>query len=160
MRHIILLLLAMATLSGCRSQRETISRTTSTDSVRMAEFITASRSMGGHRLTSDDVELRVDVLAPPDSLGVQAITATKVVHIKAKRAEQTASVVLDTVRVAKEVEHRQSVTSEVVQQRKPPDDGMSTTEAALIFAAMTMLILGIIYKINENHRRKKRTDMG
>lgn len=159
MRHIVILMLAMATLCGCRSQRETISRTTLADSVRLEELITSSRSMGGHRLTSDDVEMRVDVLAPPDSLGVQTITSTKVVRIKAKRAEQAASVVLDTVSVVKEGAHRQAITSEVVQQRKPPDEP-STTEAAVVYAAIVMMIIGLIYRRYENHRRKKRTDVG
>lgn len=139
MRHTLIIAMLLA-LCGCRSQEETY--TAVRDTVYHYEFSTAVRELRGQVIIDKDVEIRIDELAPPDSLGVQAITATKVVKVKAKNKQQTVATMADTVKVeAREQRSREAV--EDVPAKHPPD---ADNRMLWLFVAIVAAFAFTLYK--------------
>ena len=78
MRLIPLIFALLFALCGCRGQREVQMETVTQihDSVKLEEIKIEIQEIKRQINTDRDVEVRVDVLAAPDSAGVQKITQT------------------------------------------------------------------------------------
>lgn len=98
MRLIPLIFALLFALCGCRGQREVQMETVTQihDSVKLEEIKIELQEIKGQINTDRDVEVRVDVLAAPDSAGLQKITQTKVIKVKEQKKVATVAEVKDT----------------------------------------------------------------
>ena len=139
MRYTLIITLLLA-LCGCRSQKDTY--TTVRDSTHYEELHTGFSELRGEVLTDKDVEIRIDDFSAPDSAGVQVITATKVVKVKAKARQQATATVVDTI--ASEISaHRNREAVVDVPAKHPPD---ADNRIFWLMAAMLAVFAFTIYK--------------
>lgn len=160
MRHILLLLTLLA-LCACRTQRDVVgeSTETTTDSTHYHAITTGVQSLRGEELTERDVEVYIDILGAPDSTGVQPVVSSKVVRVKDKAKKLTAATMADTI-ATQAVVTNEVATVARAEIRHPPNDGSSDSwPSSLTWVGVGLLCL-IIYKVYENYRSSKRTNMG
>ena len=139
MRYTLIITLLLA-LCGCRSQKDTY--TTVRDSTHYEELHTGFSELRGEVLIDKDVEIRIDDFSAPDSAGVQVITATKVVKVKAKARQQATATVVDTI--ASEISaHRNREAVVDVPAKHPPD---ADNRIFWLMAAMLAVFAFTIYK--------------
>ena len=139
MRYTLIIAMLLA-LCGCRSQEDTY--TTVRDSAHYEELYTGFSELRGRVLTDKDVEIRIDDLSAPDSAGVQVITATKVVKVKAREKQQAAATVVDTI-TSETYEQRNREAVVDVPAKHPPD---ADNRMFWLIAAMLAVFAFTIYK--------------
>lgn len=139
MRYTLIIAMLLAFCS-CRSQEDTY--TTVRDSAHYEELYTGFSELRGRVLTDKDVEIRIDDLSAPDTAGVQVITATKVVKVKAKARQQATATVVDTI-ASETSEQRSREAVEEVQARHPPD---ADNRMFWLMAAMLAVFAYTIHK--------------
>lgn len=139
MRYTLIITLLLA-LCGCRSQEDTY--TVVRDSAHYEELHTGFSELRGEVLTDKDVEIRIDNLSAPDTAGVQVITATKVVKVKAKARQQATATVVDTI--TSEISGQRSREAVVdVPTKHPPD---ADNRMFWLMAAMLAVFAFTVYK--------------
>lgn len=162
MTRIIYFILLIFCLCGCRSQRHAVEDYTEmqqVDSIHYHAITTGVQSLRGEELTSREVEVYIDILGAPDSSGVQPIVSSKVVRLKDKAKKSAVATREDTITT------QAAATNEVAtvarsETRHPPNDGSSDSwPSALAWVGIGLLFF-ITYKIYENYRSSKRTNMG
>ena len=126
MRLIPLIFALLFALCGCRGQREVQMETVTQihDSIKLEEIKIELQEIKGQINTDRDVEVRVDVLAAPDSAGVQKITQTKVIKVKEKKKVETVAEVKDTTAqqttTTREVNGAERANS--IESDRPPNE--------------------------------------
>lgn len=141
MRYTLIIALLIA-LCGCRSHRVEDTYTVVRDSAHYEELHTGFSELRGRVLTDKNVEIRIDDFSAPDTAGVQVITATKVVKVKAKARQQATATVVDTI-ASETSEQRSREAVEVVQSKHPPD---ADNRMFWLMAAMVAIFAYTIYK--------------
>lgn len=98
MRLILVIFALLFALCGCRGHREVQMETVTQihDSIKLEDIKIEIQEIKGQINTDRDVEVRVDMLAAPDSDGVQKITQTKVIKVKEQKKVATVAEVKDT----------------------------------------------------------------
>lgn len=139
MRYTLIIAMLLA-LCGCRSQEDTY--TTVRDSAYYEELHAGFSELRGEVLTDKDVEIRIDDLSAPDSAGVQVITATKVVKVKAREKQQAAATVVDTI-TSETYEQRNREAVVDVPAKHPPD---ADNRMFWLIAAMLAVFAFTVYK--------------
>ena len=119
------------------------------DSIKLEEIKIELQEIKGQINTDRDVEVRVDVLAAPDSAGVQKITQTKVIKVKEKKKVETVAEVKDTTAqqttTTREVNGAERANS--IESDRPPN------EKACWSIVIFTIIITLLFAINEYRRQ-------
>ena len=141
MRYTLIIAMLIA-LCSCRSHRVEDTYTVVRDSAHYEELYTGFSELRGRVLTDKEVEIRIADLSAPDSTGVQVITATKVVKVKAREKQQAAATVVDTI-TSETYEQRNREAVVDVPVKHPPD---ADNRMFWLIAAMLAVFAFTVYK--------------